>query len=106
MTETEIQKEILTWLSQRGFFVWRNQNMPTRHRQNLTFVLKGMPDIMILCRAQFIGIEVKTNEGRLSPEQLERGDDINKHGGHYFVVRSLAEAIEVLSSNGILPDRI
>lgn len=102
MTETEIQKEILDWLAQRGYFCWRNQNMPTRRRQNLKHVLRGMPDIFILADGVFIGVEVKTDEGKLSKEQIERGDEIHKHKGRYIVVRSLQELINVFTADGMM----
>ncbi len=52
---------------------------------------------------RFLGIECKRpNGGRLSPEQKARIDDINQKGGVAGVVRSGAEALELLQKNNCL----
>ena len=104
MKETEIQKEILDWLKNRGFMCWRNSNMPTRGRRNLTFVPRGMPDIFVLVSGRLVGLEVKTSGGRVSPEQLAFGDLLILHGGFYFVVRNLQGVVEAFSMYDVRPD--
>ncbi|MCF0223009.1 MAG: VRR-NUC domain-containing protein [Fibrobacter sp.] len=54
-------------------------------------------------KGRFLGIECKRPKGgRLSPEQKARIDDINQHGGTAGVVRSGAEALELLKQNGCI----
>ena len=51
-------------------------------------------------RGRHVGIECKRPVGgRLSDEQAERIDDINRKGGVAFVVRSGSEAMELLKIN-------
>lgn len=51
-------------------------------------------------RGRHVGIECKRPVGgRLSDEQAERIDDINRKGGVAFVVTSGAEAMELLKIN-------
>ena len=45
--------------------------------------------ICLISRGTFYGIEVKSEKGRLSPEQQELGSEIEKHGGVYIVARSI-----------------
>lgn len=68
-TETEIQKEILTYLKQMGFFVWR-QNSGGRGK--VRFGIRGIPDIIgMTSTGQFLGVEVKRPGKDLSDEQID-----------------------------------
>jgi VRR-NUC domain len=53
--------------------------------------MKGVPDIILIKQpsGRFIGLEVKTDTGRLSPEQIEFRNHSEKAGGWYYVVRSI-----------------
>lgn len=54
-------------------------------------------------RGRFVGIECKRpHGGRLSAEQKARIDDINLKGGVAGVVRSGAEALELLQKNNCI----
>lgn len=97
--ETRIQKEILDWLTARHYLVWRNSNIPTRHRRNLVHQPSGMPDIFFVFKGILFGIEVKTPTGKLSRQQRDWGDKLVINGGHYFVVTSLVQLIEALVAN-------
>lgn len=57
---------------------------------------KGVPDLICCQNGRFIGIEVKTITGKISPEQLEFIRRINEAGGLAFVARSLDDIIETL----------
>lgn len=57
---------------------------------------KGVPDLICCQKGRFIGIEVKTETGRVSPEQEEFIRRINEAGGLAFVARSLDDVIETL----------
>jgi hypothetical protein len=52
---------------------------------------KGVPDIILIKKGsgQFIGLEVKREDGKLSPEQREFERDSKAHGAEYHVVRSI-----------------
>jgi hypothetical protein len=53
--------------------------------------MKGVPDIIVIKSptGQFVGLEVKTAEGRLRPEQADFGRTAKSVGGAYHVVRSI-----------------
>lgn len=50
---------------------------------------RGVPDIILIHQAQFVGLEVKRADGRLSPDQKEFQVGCEAHGGRYHVVRSI-----------------
>lgn len=47
----------------------------------------GIPDILACVKGHFVGIEVKTDVGRLSEIQKYQADKIIKSGGSWFCVR-------------------
>lgn len=68
-------------------------------REGLT---PGAPDLIILrSDGWFCTLEVKSDTGRLSPDQVEFSDWLARGGGCQAVVRSLAEAAEALSEFGV-----
>lgn len=72
-------------------------------REGLT---PGAPDLLILRNDGWFGaMEVKTDKGRLSPEQVEWADWQGSSGSSYAVVRSLEDAQETARSRGILRAR-
>ena len=52
---------------------------------------KGLPDIIVIYKGYFVGLEVKTKTGRQRQTQLAAEDKIKKASGFYFVVRSLED---------------
>lgn len=61
----------------------------------------GVPDLCLVDRGRFIGLEVKAEKGRLSERQGDAADAIVKAGGHYSVVRSVEETELYLRSIGV-----
>jgi len=80
-----------------GIFAWRNQSQGTydvgagRYRAvNQIGAIKGVPDILgILRDGRLLAIEVKTANGRVSPEQAAWIERANHLGAVAFVARSL-----------------
>lgn len=52
-------------------------------------LMAGWPDIQIIYRGIFYGVELKAVDGRLSPEQRACADAILKAGGRYCFARSI-----------------
>jgi hypothetical protein len=50
---------------------------------------------MIIHRREFIALEVKRPGGKIRAEQFEFGDKVMKNGGHYFIVTSLKEVVDI-----------
>lgn len=68
-------------------------------REGLT---PGAPDLLILrSDGWFATMEVKSDDGKLSPEQVEWSDWLAKGNASQAVVRSLAEAEEVVREWGV-----
>jgi hypothetical protein len=56
--------------------------------------LKGSADIIgILKNGKFLALEVKTGKATQSKQQLAFAAMIQKYGGHYFVCRSVSDAV-------------
>ena len=62
----------------------------------------GWPDIQILYRGRFIGIELKSGKGRVSPEQDEVAKAIWGAGGSWFVCCSVDQVMLSLRDMGIV----
>jgi hypothetical protein len=98
--ESEIQAAICDYLAYKGYLFSRTNNAPIYDRTNGAFralpkyTRRGWPDICLIAKGQFIGIEVKTEAGRLSAEQMSLRDDILGNGGQYIVARSIDELQE------------
>lgn len=68
-------------------------------REGLT---PGVHDLLILRNdGWFASLEIKASDGRLSTEQVEWADWLSAGGASQAVVRSLAEAEEVLREFGV-----
>jgi len=106
MTETQIQHAILDWLLWNQIFAWRNQRIPTPIRRGRQIIglrkadpaTVGMPDILCCIKGRLIGLEVKTDTGKQSKEQVEWGERLEKAGGVYAVVRSVDDVESVIKS--------
>jgi hypothetical protein len=95
MKETEVQAAICDYLSLKGHLFSRTNNSPiydtTRgaFRALPKYTKRGWPDICLISRGTFYGIEVKSDTGKLSEDQQELGKLIEQHGGVYIVARSI-----------------
>ena len=108
MKESQIQKEILHWLSLQPkdqMFSWRMYTGPIVRGNPLkgkTFFTPnpcpGLPDIIVIIKGRFVGLEIKQPKGRQSTEQKTFEQAIKKAGGFYFLIRSLDEAIQAINS--------
>ncbi len=94
--ETAIQRCILDNLRWRGLLAFRCQpaSIPIRKGKAILGFRRGdpfnvgIPDIICAIEGRFVGIEVKSESGRQSPEQIEWQRRIEKAGGTYVLARS------------------
>jgi Holliday junction resolvase len=63
---------------------------------------KGTPDILACIDGKFVAFEVKTQTGKLMPQQAVRLRQIEAAGGLAYVVRSVAE-VEAAVRDVMLP---
>lgn len=101
--EKVIQDQILYFLRMRGFLIWQNKSQGTydpvarRFRKPGQFHMNGVPDILgILPDGKFLGIEVKSAKGKLSPSQKEFIEKANTKPCVVFMARSLDDVISRL----------
>ena len=59
---------------------------------------KGLPDITVVYRGVYVGLEVKKHDGRQNKDQIAMEKRMAKVGAHYFVVRSISDVIEALNT--------
>lgn len=92
--ETALQSAILAALEQLGYHPKRN-NVGSR-RVGGRFLRYGLgpgtEDICLCVSGRWVALEVK-DDGQLGPLQVERQRELTADGGHYFVVRSVLEAV-------------
>ena len=94
MTETEIQKEIMAYLTVRQIYHWRNN---TGRRGTVSYGFIGSADILgLLPSGRFLAIEVKTETGTQSTDQQEFQLNINMNSGLYILARSVEDVIKKL----------
>lgn len=102
MKESELLSYALTLLKQSELVAWRVPNGPVTHSVNGSVVrkkspIKGFPDIAgVMPNGKFFAIELKTDKGRLSPEQTEWITKLNLSGAMAVVLRSKEEIKEFI----------
>ena len=90
--ETRIVRKILESLSEafQGSYFRKIHGNPYQHA--------GIPDIIGCVDGFFIGLEVKTDEGKASQLQILEGKSILTSGGVFGVVRSPEEAVSLINN--------
>lgn len=100
MTEQKIQNEIILAINQRGHRLWRANagKVQTKDNRIIKLLPKGFPDTFGYRKSdgKFIAIEVKTESGRLRPEQKKFKAFAETQNILYGVARSVEEAIEIV----------
>ncbi len=51
----------------------------------------GLPDITVIYRGVYLGLEVKKHDGRQNKDQVAMEKRMDKVNAHYFIVRSIAD---------------
>lgn len=107
MKESQIQKAITDWLTAKNIFWKRMALGPMMHgggKAKLRMVanpMKGFPDLMgflpLTSRGELFAIEIKSENGRLSPEQKQWREDLERHGAFYIEARSLDDVIDAFA---------
>lgn len=100
MSEQKIQNEIILAINQRGHRLWRANagKVQTKDNRIIKLLPKGFPDTFGYRKSdgKFIAIEVKTESGRLRPEQKKFKAFAKTQNILYGVARSVEEAIEIV----------
>jgi len=88
--ETTIRNAIRDTLLRIGVLVMTNAQVGRTFHGGLG---TGSPDLVAVVKGRFVGLEVKVPGEKPSPNQVAWGEQLKQHGGSYFVVCSVAEAI-------------
>lgn len=106
--EKEIENNILRYLGSINIFAWKTKTVGTfdqrlgKFRKSSPMYKKGVADIVgILPDGKLLAIEVKSQKGRLSPEQKIFLSEITSRGGVAFVARSVEDVEAEFLSRGI-----
>lgn len=78
--EKKYEEKLKRWLKKKG--AWY-----VKYWGGGVYTRTGVPDILVCFKGRFIGIEVKSDSGRLSPEQKEQLALIKQAGGITMVSR-------------------
>ena len=101
--EGKIQLEIMRHLRKRGLLFWRfspeTYNVARGFHYKHEYIPSGLPDIMVLTKEGFIGLEVKTPKGRPSADQLLMQKRFRRLGAEYHVVKSVADVDIVIPTS-------
>ena len=100
--EADIQRAIVQYLKQRGYFYWRSYIGPIMHRDKCPSPnpMAGFPDLSGFSLSKphkFWCLEVKRKGGRCTPNQKLWHQRLRAHGVFVEVVVSLDEAITFLT---------
>jgi len=104
MKESELLSYALTCLKQSGLVYWRVPNGAVRHTINGRVIfkaspIKGFPDLAgVFPNGKFFAIELKTDKGKLSPEQTDWITKLNMSGAMAVVLRSKEEISEFVAA--------
>ena len=91
MLEKSITSSIQSWLKkQPDVFCWKVLGTSNG--------IRGLPDICGNVGGKALYLEVKTENGKMSPSQSVIHTRIEKAGGRVFVVRHLSEAIRAVET--------
>ena len=102
--ESAIEFEILIWLNKHGYFSWKNSSTGVydetkqSYRRGSVFQIVGVSDIISIKDGVVYFFEVKAENGKLSKGQVAFSEQVRKHGGLYFVVRSIEDVVACLKN--------
>jgi len=94
ITESEIQRQIIAELRQRGAFVLRN-NSSRGGRQRRSFNEPGTPDLFVVEPGRAYWVEVKTPTGQISRDQERVHEWLERMGQEVIIARSVEDVQEV-----------
>lgn len=104
MSEQEIQNKIILEVNKLGHRLWRANagKVQTKDNRIIKLFPKGFPDTVGFRKTdgKIIFIEVKTDKGRLRPEQEKFKTFIETQPVLYGVARSVDDAIKIIEGDG------
>ncbi len=103
VSESKIQNDILIEINRRGHRLFRANagKVVTKDNRVIKLLPKGFPDTFGYRKSdgKFIAIEVKTEKGKLRPEQERFKTFIETQPVLYGVARSVDDAIKIIEGD-------
>lgn len=75
---------------------WVPVRQNKKWKGNTAYMRKGVADILCNCSGRYLAVECKMPEGKQSPEQKDFERLVKKKGGMYVIIRSKAEAYQLV----------
>ena len=93
--ESQILKEIHSWLTEKGFISWRNHVFNGRVKGGyLRTGIPGLSDLTVMLKGYHLYIEVKTATGK-QREAQECFETSCKLMGHEYIIARSVEDVEL-----------
>lgn len=101
MKESHLIQQVLTYLSYKGHYVWRNNTGATRAGKfNERFIRYGLPgssDVLGCAKdGKLIAVECKIKPRKPTTLQIQFLSEVNKRGGYGVLAYSLTDVEKVL----------
>lgn len=97
--EAAIQKKIMDAAELAGCITWRMN--AGRGRNNQRLAQAGTPDLLLLTAdGRYVWVEVKTQTGRLNPDQVNMHMAMSARGATVVTARSVDDVIDVIVRGG------
>lgn len=97
ISEQDIQKSILEYLSLTGWFAYKNNTVGIYKKETNSYIpnpSRGLADITAIKNGEVIMIEVKKPGGKQSEYQKEFQRKWEENGGKYYLMVSLDDLIK------------
>lgn len=103
--EKIVQNAICEYLTFHSYFFWRSNNIPVFGMNNSgkrtfralpKYTPRGIPDIIMVRKGKFIGIEVKRLGAKLREEQIKFRQNILDEGGKYILAYDVSDVVKEL----------
>jgi len=100
--ESDIQLAVCEYLELKGYFFWRNNNIPVydptgnRFRAMPRYSLRGLPDIFVLIDGGYlVGLEIKTKTGKMSDYQKDIQKKFREVGAEYHIIKDVRDLVDL-----------
>ena len=97
-----IENHISSYLKWKGIFAWKVKTVGTydtrlgRFRKPGLWYRRGVSDILGVYRGRFMALEVKSEKGKLTTEQMLFFQDVQANGGYPALVRCTEDVEAVI----------
>lgn len=103
-TEHNIQKSIIRWFKREypEYILFSTNNEACYTRKTYfaeAGMLTGVSDLVVVLPSKVIFVELKTSDGRQSPNQKDFEIKITSLGYNYYIIRSLNDFKELIKNN-------